>query len=385
MIFSKLKLGQITIEVSALMPEKILNVLWNNEIYTCNIVKIDLTTIRFIIYFKDYKEAEMLIKKYKGKVRIVNTSGIIVLLMKMKRKVSLVIGILIFFIVIYILSNYIWAIDIQTQKNLSPFEIRQQLSSIGIKPGLNKSQINVYEIEKKMEDLNDQIMWIRIRVEGSTLKIVIKEKVNPPSTEKILFNQVVAKMDGEVKRVYTNSGNPAVVPGDIVRAGDDLILPIQGREGFEQEVKPNGTVIANTFYEKFMEVQISGEKLERTGKKDSDIYLNFFEKKIYFKKAINAFDSYDRIEEKNGFFNKITYFEKKGKNVNLDKDSTVKEATEKLQESLRKTLSNDAKIIDRKITVEDIKDGKILVKVIFTVEQDIAQEYIIRHFYVIEF
>ena len=373
MIFSKLKLGQITIEVSALMPEKILNVLWNNEIYTCNIVKIDLTTIRFIIYFKDYKEAEMLIKKYKGKVRIVNTSGIIVLLMKMKRKVSLVIGTLIFFIVIYILSNYMWAIDIQTQKNLSPFEIRQQLSSIGIKPGLNKSQIDVYEIEKKMEDLNNQIMWIRIRVEGSTLKIVIKEKVNPPSTEKALFNQVVAKMDGEVKRVYTNSGNPAVVPGDIVRAGDDLILPIQGREGFEQEVKPNGTVIANTFYEKFMEVQISGEKLERTGKKDRDIYLNFFEKKIYFKKAINAFDSYDRIEEKNGFFNKITYFEKKGKNVNLDKDSTVKEATEKLQESLRKTLSNDAKIIDRKITVEDIKNGKILVKVIFTVEQDIAR------------
>jgi len=373
MIFSKVKLGQITIEVSALMPEKILNVLWNNGIYTCNIVKIDLTTIRFIIYFKDYKEVEMLIKKYKGKVRIVNTSGIIVLLMKMKRKVSLVIGTLIFFIVIYILSNYMWAIDIQTQKNLSPFEIRQQLSSIGIKPGINKSKIDVYEIEKKMENLNDQIMWIRIRVEGSTLKIIIKEKVNPPSTEKILFNQVVAKMDGEVKRVYTNSGNPAVVPGDIVKAGDDLILPIQGREGFEQEVKPSGTVIANTFYEKFMEVQISGKKLERTGKKDIDIYLNFFGKKIYFEKAINGFDSYDRIEEKNRFFNKITYFEKKGKIVNLDKDSTVKESTEKLQESLRKTLSNDAKIIDRKITVEDIKDGKILVKVIFTVEQDIAR------------
>ncbi|HEX9025011.1 MAG TPA: sporulation protein YqfD [Clostridium sp.] len=374
MIFNELKLGQITIEVSALMPEKILNILWENEIYTCNIVKIDLTTIRFIIYFKDYKEAEMLIKKYKGKVRIVKTSGIIVLLMKMKRKVSLVIGILIFFIVIYILSNYIWAIDIQTQKNLSPFEIRQQLSSIGIKPGLNKSQIDVYEIEKKMEDLNSQIMWIRIRVEGSTLKLVIKEKVNPPSTEKVLFNQVVAKMDGEVKRVYTNSGNPAVIPGDIVKAGDDLILPIQGREGFEQEVKPNGTVIANTFYEKFMEVQISGEKLERTGEKNSDIYLSFFGKKIYLEKTINPFHYYDKIEEKDGIVNKTIYFNKKGKTVNLDKDNTVKEATEKLQESLRKTLSNDAKIIDKKVTVDDINDGKILVKVIFTVEQDIARK-----------
>ena len=167
---------------------------------------------------------------------------------------------------------------------------------------LSKSQINVHEIEKKMEDLNDQIMWIRIRIEGSTLKLVIKEKVNPPSKEKILFNQVVAKMDGEVKRIYTNSGNPAVVPGDIVKKGDNLILPIQGREGFEKEVKPSGTVIANTFYEKLMEIQISGEKLERSGRKNSDMYLSFFGKKIYLKKAINAFDYYDKIEEKNGFF-----------------------------------------------------------------------------------
>lgn len=216
-------------------------------------------------------------------------------------------------------------------------------------------------------------MWIRVRIEGSTLKLVVKEKINPPSTEKTSYNQVVAKMDGEVKRVYTNSGNPAVVPGDIVKAGDNLILSIQGREGFEKEVKPSGIVIANTFYEKFMEFQITGEKLKRTGNKKSDIYLNLLGKKIYIKKAINGFDYYDKIEEKNGLFNKITYYEKKGKSVNLDKDTVVKEATEKLQNSLTKTLSNDAKIIDKKITVEDIENGKILIKVIFTVEQDIAQ------------
>lgn len=80
-----------------------------------------------------------------------------------------------------------------------------------------------------------------------------------------------------------------------------------------------------------------------------------------------------KIEEKDGFVNKITYFEKKGINVNLDKESTVKEATEKLEGSLRKTLSNDAKIIDKKTAVEDIEGGKILINVKFTVEQDIAK------------
>ncbi|WP_459480397.1 sporulation protein YqfD [Clostridium saccharoperbutylacetonicum] len=370
---NNLKSKQITIEVSALKPERILNLLWNSSIYTSNIVKIDLLTIRFNINFNEYKEAEALIKKNNGKVRIVKVSDMIIIFMKLKKKFSLVIGAVMFFGVIYILSNYIWAIDIETQRNLSPFEIRQQLFSIGIKPGLSKSQINVYDIEKKMENINDQILWIRTRVEGSTLKIIIKEKVNPPLTEKTLYNQVIAKMDGEVKRVYSSSGNAIVAPGDIVKKGDELILPIQGREGFEREVKPSGTVIANTFYEKFMEVQVSGEKLQRTGKKNSDIYLSFWGKKIYLKKAINRFDNYDKIEEKNGFFNQIIYFQKKGRNISLDKDATVKESAEKLEGSLRKTLSNDSKIIDRKITVEDISDGKILIKVIFTVEQDIAK------------
>lgn len=148
MICNNIKSGEITIEVNALMPEKVLNLLWNNKIYICNIIKINLTTIRFTIYYKDYKKAEALINKENARVRIIKTGGIIVVIMKMKRKLSLVIGVALFFCVMYFLSNYIWAIDIQTQRNLSPFEVRQQLSEIGIKPGICKAQINIYDLEK---------------------------------------------------------------------------------------------------------------------------------------------------------------------------------------------------------------------------------------------
>ena len=272
------------------------------------------------------------------------------------------------------MSNFIWSIQIETKNNLSPFEIRQQLNQIGIKPGLKKSDIKVYDIERKMENLNDQIMWIRTRIEGSTLKLVIEEKINPPAAEEVEnSNEVVAKMDGEIERVYTYSGNAAVKPGDIVKKGDTLILGIQGREGFEREVKPKGTVIANTFYEKDMEVQISGDKLTRSGNKTSEIYLNIFGKKIYLKKVIDGYKYYDKIEENNGFFNKTIYFEKKAEKVNVDKDEAVAEASQKLEQSLSKTLSNDTKIVDKKITIDEIDENNIMVRVLFTVQQDIAK------------
>ena len=59
--------------------------------------------------------------------------------------------------------------------------------------------------------------------------------------------------------------------------------------------------------------------------------------------------------------------------MNEDKDKIIEDASEKLEESLKKSLSNDASIKDKNITTEDIGDGKILVKVTFTVEQDIAE------------
>lgn len=373
-MFDKLKKGEIAIEISALNPERILNALWNRNIYTGHVIKLNLTTIRFIIDFSDYKETVDVIKRLKGKFKVVDKSGGILLFILLKRRISLVIGGILFFVVIYVMSNFIWSIQIDTKNNISPFEIRQQLNEIGIKPGLKKTDLNVYEIERKMENLNDQIMWIRTRIEGSTLKLVIEEKINPPSLEENENpNEVVAKMDGEIQRVYTYSGNAAVKPGDIVKKGDTLILGVQGREGFEREVKPKGTVIANTFYEKDMEVQINGDKLTRSGNKKNEMYLNVFGKKIYLKKVLDRYKYYDKIEENNGCFNKTIYFEKKPEKVNEDKDKAVNEASRKLEQSLSKTLSNDSKIIDKKITIDKIDENNIMVRVLFTVQQDIAK------------
>ena len=374
MSLEKLKSGKITIEISALSIEKILNALWKNNIQTSNVTRRNLTTIRCSIMYSEYKQAVNVVKKLKGKIKVIGMNGVIVFILQIKRRLSLAVGFVVFFILLYLLSNNIWAIDIETQNNLTPFEVRKELTSIGITPGIKKANINVYGIERKMEDLDDQIMWIRVRIEGSTLRVVIKEKINPPLTEKELPNEVLAKMDGEIKRVFTVSGNSAVVPGDIVKKGDVLILQKEGREGFEKEVKPSGTVIANTFYDKFMEVQISGEKLKRTGNKDSDIYINICNKKIYLKKAINDFEYYDKIEERKGLLNKVVYFEKKGEQINLDKDTVINECALNLQKSLEKSLSKDAKIIDKKIEEDDLGNGKIIVKITFTVEQDIAEK-----------
>ena len=374
MALNNVKSGRVTIEVKVLNPDRILNILWNKHIEIYKVKKKNISTIRLEIEYLDYDEVCEVVRNFGGKITIIRREGFIFKLKELKKQLSLAIGLIVFLVVLFCLSNYIWAIDIDVKQNISPFEIRQQLKDIGVQPGIAKKDVVVEEIEKKLENINSEILWLRVRVEGSTLKVTIEEKINPPAAEEAEnSNEVVAKMDGEIERVYTYSGNAAVKPGDIVKKGDTLILGIQGREGFEREVKPKGTVIANTFYEKDMEVQISGDKLTRSGNKTSEIYLNIFGKKIYLKKVIDGYKYYDKIEENNGFFNKTIYFEKKAEKVNVDKDEAVAEASKKLEQSLSKTLSNDTKIVDKKITIDEIDENNIMVRVLFTVQQDIAK------------
>lgn len=372
MNFETKKLTIITVEVTLINKEQMLNALWKNDIRVDNIRRIDAATFTMNIYGEDYDDVKKIVKRCNGKIKILKRKGAIIRFSRLKKRISFVIGGVIFLAMLFILSTRIWAIDIETEKNVSPFEVRKMLSGLGIKQGLSKSQINVYDIEKKLEDLSPEILWVRARMEGSSLKLKVEEKVNPPEISDGREGEIIAKKDGEVKRIYTESGTAAVSPGDIVKKGDILIYPYGGLREEKYAVNSEGVVIANVFYERSLEVQINGEKLERTGNKDRDIYLNIGGKKIYLKKSTNSFENYDKIEDKDGIVQSVTYYEMENKEINLNKDEIVEESVKKLEKFLVKDLTNEAKVVGRNYDVEYIGDGKIKIIARFAVEEDIA-------------
>lgn len=371
---NKLKSGNISIEVRVLNPEKVLNILWNNKIKVINVKRIDIATLRVDINYNDYKEVREIVNRINGKMEIIGSAGSVFLFGKLKKRFSIVIGAVIFIGIMFYLSTYVWAIEIETKKNLPPFEIRQQLFNMGIKPGISKKDILVKDIEKKLEDVNSDILWVRVRVEGSTLKVIIEEKINPPAEKAAQLGNLVAKIDGQVNRVYAYSGRANVKTGEFVKAGDIVIKGVDGREDGEFQVEPRGIVMANTFYEKVMEVKIKGTVLERNGEKDSDIYFKILGKRIYVKKAIKGFKEYDKIEESGKILNKVIYFEREEKNVELSKEVAIENSIKSLEESLLNELTREAVVVDRIVNEEDGENGNIKVRVIFVVEQNIVND-----------
>lgn len=364
--------GKLIIEINILNPEKILNILWNENIKVLNIKRVDIATIRVTIDYSDYAILKKIVKKLNGKCKIVGRKGMTVWVSKIKNNIFLSIGAFLFIIILFYLSNYVWRIEINTKSNVSPYELRQQLYSLGIEPGIKKKEVNGKDIEKKLENLNGDILWSRARVEGSTLKIYIEEKVNPPIIKEEEKGNLIAKIDGEVSRIYTFKGRSVVHIGDLIKAGDVLIEGVSGSLEEPYEVSPEGVVMANTFYEKSMTAIIDGKEIKRTGEVDEDIYLNLFGKKIYLKKSIKGFEMYDKIEENSKVLNKIIYFEKKEKEVKLSEVEAVENAVKELQESLYNSLTREAKVKDKIVTTNEDNKGVITVNVVFVVEQNIV-------------
>lgn len=379
MAFNTIKKGKILVEIKIINTERLLNIFWLKNIKVYKIKKRDVATLILEIDYLDYSKVSKIVKELDGRINIIQSKGFIFFLGNIKKRISLVVGAVLFLGIIYYLSTYIWSIEVEVQKNIPPFEIRKELKQIGIKPGINKKYVDVKKIEKQLENINGEILWLRARIEGSSLKVVIQEKVNPPQDKSYDYGNLVACKDGEVKRVYTFAGRSVVKMNQLVKKGDILIEGIDGVKGNEYILPPRGIVIANTFYEKSIKVKVNGTYLERSGREDKDIYIKIFNKKIYLKKATKDFKHYDKIEMGGKLFNKVLYYERVENKIIVTKEEAVENSVSKLENSLLNDLNREAKIIDKLVDTKVLDNENLLVNVVFVVEENIVSEETVNY------
>ncbi|MEY7998964.1 sporulation protein YqfD [Clostridium sp. Mt-5] len=369
--FKNYKNGIILIEIQSLIPEKFINLMWKNDVYIKNIKKKSITTMTMEINLRDYGKIENIAKKTETRIKIIKRRGITFFIIKLKRKITLAAGVILFVVTIYYLSTFIWSIKIDSDEGLPPYIIRQQLKSYGIRPGTSKDKINVYKIEQDLMKNNDDIMWVKVRLQGSELNISAVEKKSPPNivTDNTPCN-LVAKRDGKVLRVYTTLGTPIVKVGDEVKKGQMLVKGEQGLESSIYSVHATGYVICRTIYEDSAVVKIDNVKNIRTGKKIDNYYINLGGKKLYFKKDNNKFNKYDKIEESKFIFGRETYFEVKKVVVKGNAQAVVKDTGEKLYKNICSNLDKSIKVVDKTVTYEAGESYKVKVQVM--AEENIA-------------
>lgn len=364
--------GKIRVSIIANNPEKILNMIWKREIEVRDVNRDNLYTICLTINSSDFKALEEICKQNQSNLSIIELGRLFKFLHNFKVHITLAVGVSVSLGIIMFLSMFIWKIDIVGDHHVSPYEIRQVVNELGVHKGMLKFKIDTDVLEDEIVSRNKNLLWSKARVQGSTLKIEVIESFKPPVIEvDTSLGNIVAEKDGEIVRVYTQSGTAQVQAGMIVKKGDILIAGYQGKEGSVYETPPIGDVIAKTFLEFEEVVELEGTKNVNTKNKVEEYYIQIFGKKLYLKKYRDEYKDYDKVSDDGKFIKKNIYYEVCRSPYKLNPDNVKKDLVDYYTKYVKQNLKQTDSIVGV-VVKDEIEGNKLKIRISFAIEEKIG-------------
>lgn len=221
-----------------------------------NIEYLSYDHYRGCIYKDDYNKLRPLLRKRRCQVKILEKRGFPFFLLKIRKRLFLLFGIILFIVIFQVGASFLWSFEIVGLENIEEEVIIGALREAGIKIGSPKKEIDLKEIENYLLQKLPAISWIDLSWQGTRLYIDLVEKrlVEPAGK-----GAIVASKDGIITKLIVLKGQAVIKEGDTVTAGQLLILP--GKDG-----EARGIVNAEIWYEARGESSLSDRVIVNTGK-----------------------------------------------------------------------------------------------------------------------
>lgn len=233
---------------------RFVNLCRNNGIELRHLVRRE-NAIQMEIDAENFKKLRPLVRKTHVKIHILNRHGPAFFFYRHKRRWWFLLGMTVFAGMIYILSLFVWQIDIDGNRKYTDALILQALAQMDVKTGCRKSEIDLPEIEEELRIMYNEITWVSASITGTKLQIELREgdlKISGSSG---------GGQTGNVKRVENRENNPKTqngesetdLPANLVADEDAIITNLVVRRGtvavrYGDEVKKGDVLIEGKVY-----------------------------------------------------------------------------------------------------------------------------------------
>lgn len=233
---------------------RFVNLCRNNGIELRHLIRKE-NAIQMEIDAENFKKLRPLVRKTHVKIHILNRHGPAFFFYRHKRRWWFLLGMTVFAGMIYILSLFVWQIDIDGNRKYTDALILQALAQMDVKTGCRKSEIDLPEIEEELRIMYNEITWVSASIAGTKLQIELREgdlKISGSSG---------GGQTGNVKRVENRENNPKTqngesetdLPANLVADEDAIITNLVVRRGtvavrYGDEVKKGDVLIEGKVY-----------------------------------------------------------------------------------------------------------------------------------------
>ncbi len=210
--------GYLSISVEGYFIERFINICKSKGVLLWNLKRKKSSFLYVNIGIKEFKKIKEIAKKTKCRIKIEEKKGVPFFLHRYKKRKMFVIFLIIVFLAIFSISNFIWNIEIVGNETISKEELQKQLEENGLKIGILKQKVNSKDIIQTIRLQRNDIAWMGINLKGTNAKVEIAEATKKPEIvdEKENCN-IISQQDGIITKINVQNGTALVKVGDIVK------------------------------------------------------------------------------------------------------------------------------------------------------------------------
>lgn len=307
--------GYLILIVEGKNLEKLINMAISRGLYVWDVRWIDEQRAKVKVRLNGVNALRHIARRSQNRFKIVGKGGLPFKIAKIKKRKMLTAGAVLSLAVVYMLSSFIWFVEVRGNKKLPDQKIVQIAAEAGLGMGTVKLGLDKDMVEKYIRNEIPELSWVGVKIEGTRAIIEVAEKTIIVPEDTSIAN-IVAKKDGLIKELLVLAGKGMVQEGATVKKGDLLIsgtimpdMPSTDVTQQEQEqeqksvgetkyVRARGLVRAQVWYDGYGECKLRNEGVKRSGKTSQVTGIRIFGKELVLKGSQKVpFRNYEEITD----------------------------------------------------------------------------------------
>ncbi|MDQ0088458.1 hypothetical protein J2T12_001864 [Paenibacillus anaericanus] len=334
------------------------------------------------IKIADFLSLRPLLKGTGCRVKVKRRYGMPFVFARLWRRKWFLLGFAMFISLIFCLTSLVWTVEVKGNVKIVTEDVLNVAREEGIYPF--QWVFRLKEQDKLSAELTRKLpgsSWVGVSRTGTVITIQVVEANVPKEKELVNPRHLVSNSDAVVTHIYAEKGMPQVRKNDRVKKGQVLISGLQAG----QSVVSKGEVKGVVWHEYNIEVPLVHKQKVYTGETRKRGFL-------YFGKTAIQLSGYGKIEYEQTQtlteLDPLTWrnlklplgwmtekvFETTEIELKRTADKAKDEGIMRAQRDLLAKYGTDTVILEQKILHEKSDNGKVYMKVLFEVEQNIAEE-----------
>ncbi|GIN20033.1 MAG TPA: sporulation protein YqfD [Bacillus bacterium] len=378
--------GRVLVKADGQGLELLLNKLSRDGIALWRVKRFKSGAMLFYIPLRDIHKLRNVARRFECRISFIRGEGAPFLCKRLIKNSGFLGGMLLFIILITVLSNITWGIEIKGANPETEHKIRKELTKLGVSIGtshfLNQ---DLEKIQRELTERVDNITWIGVELKGTTFHFQVVEKTEPKKQEARSPSDLVATKKAVIEKLFVEKGKPLVKVNQFVNKGQILVSGTIGNDEETKTIPARGEVWGKTWYQTQAEYPLQSTFKVFSGEEKRKHALQFGSFSVpvwgFGKNGFKTYEVETVIHPVRflGWELPLAYVEQTERATEqYDRSLSEKQAHEAARELARKDLikniPEDARIDDEIILHDEVENGKVKLTIYFQVIENIAKE-----------